>query len=148
MSGNNQNNYFDLITTGFGYINRARLVKPKKGDPFYAMTIAALRGDEGETTYIDCKVVGTEAIKLCEAQNIEQFDFSAKGTDKGTITFSIGDLYLDEFTYSSDHRDASKAGTKGVNLKGRLLKIKYLKINDVVIVTSANAESAEPQQAA
>lgn len=148
MSGNNQNQYFNLITTGFGYINRVRLVTPKKGDPFYAMTIAALRGDEGETTYIDCKVVGKEAIKLCESQNIEQFDFSAKGSDKGTITFSIGDLYLDEFTYSSDHRDASKAGTKGVNLKGRLLKIKYLKINDVVIVTSSHEESAESQQAA
>ncbi|MHA2717901.1 DUF3577 domain-containing protein [Vibrio owensii] len=61
MSGNNQNSYMDLHTHGFGYLNR-------KGEPFYAATIACLRGDDNERTFIDCKVVDKEAIALFEAQ--------------------------------------------------------------------------------
>ncbi|MEZ9025031.1 DUF3577 domain-containing protein, partial [Vibrio sp. 10N.247.310.99] len=74
MSDNNQNTYFDLHTHGFGFLNRVRKVTPKKGDPFYATTITCLRGDDNERTYIDCKVVGKEAIELFEAHGLDNYD--------------------------------------------------------------------------
>jgi hypothetical protein len=143
MSGNN-NQYFNLHINGFGFINRARLVTPKKGSPFYALTIAALRGDDGEKTYFDCKVVGKEAIQLCETHRLDQLSLGKEGTDKATLSFNLGDLYVDEFTYSADYRDPAKAGTKSYSLKARLLKINYLKVNDNVVVSS----SADGQQQA
>ncbi|EIO4563397.1 DUF3577 domain-containing protein [Vibrio parahaemolyticus] len=144
MSNNNQKPYFDLHTTGFGLINRARLVTPKKGDPFYAVTIAACRGDDGEKTYIDCKVVGKEAIALFEQHNLDSYDFGINGNDKGSLSFVISDIYLDTFTYPSNH--STKAGQLGAGLKGRLLSVKYLKVNDVVLFQSSASENN--QQAA
>ncbi|WP_350617546.1 DUF3577 domain-containing protein, partial [Pseudomonas sp. HY7a-MNA-CIBAN-0227] len=41
----NEAKFFDLHTTGIGYLNRIREVKPRgKGKPFMAVTVAALRG--------------------------------------------------------------------------------------------------------
>jgi len=65
----NEVKYFDLHTTGIGYLGRIREVKLKKGQPFWACTIAALHGeckaaDSGEKpdyTYFDCNVVGADA---------------------------------------------------------------------------------------
>ncbi len=144
MSGNNQKSYFDLHTTGFGLLNRVRLVTPKKGNPFYAVTIAACRGDDGEKTYIDCKVVSKEAIALFEQHKLETYDFSINGQDKGSLSFVISDLYLETFTYNSNH--STKPGQPGASIKGRLLNVKYLKVNDVVLLQSSASE--ETQQAA
>ncbi len=144
MSGNNQ--HFDLHTTGFGFLNRARLVTPKKGQPFYAVTIAALRGNDGEKTYIDCNVVGKEAIELFKTHNIDQLKLGKDGQDKATMSFVVGDLYLDEFTYPANH--ATRAGQVGFSLKGRLLRIKHLKINDVVVHETSKDKPAANQQAA
>ncbi|HBC3949084.1 TPA: DUF3577 domain-containing protein [Vibrio parahaemolyticus] len=144
MSGNNQNPYFDLHTNGFGLINRTRLVTPKKGDPFYAVTIAACRGDDGEKTYIDCKVVGKDAIALFKQHKLDSYDFSINGQDRGSISFVISDLYLETFTYPSNH--STKAGQFGAGLKGRLLSVKYLKVNDVVLLQSSASD--DNQQAA
>ena len=44
MSNNESPKYFDLHTTGIGYLNRIRAVTPQAGNPFLAVTIAALRG--------------------------------------------------------------------------------------------------------
>ncbi|RMW03461.1 hypothetical protein ALP03_05086, partial [Pseudomonas amygdali pv. tabaci] len=62
----NETKYFDLHTVGIGYLNRIREVKPRKGNPFMAVTVAALKGstESVEYTYIDCNVVGAEADKL------------------------------------------------------------------------------------
>ncbi|WP_161798131.1 DUF3577 domain-containing protein [Pseudomonas amygdali] len=38
----NESKYFDLHTTGIGYLNRIREVKPRKGNPFMAVTVAAI----------------------------------------------------------------------------------------------------------
>ncbi|MEL3807244.1 DUF3577 domain-containing protein, partial [Pseudomonas aeruginosa] len=58
--------YFDLHTTGIGYLNRIREVPIRRGEPFLAVTVAALHGaaDSVEYSYIDCKVVGAQAEKL------------------------------------------------------------------------------------
>lgn len=59
-------NYFNLHTSGIGYLNNIRKVTPKKGDEFLACRIAALVGESSnpEYRYFDCKVVGDETIKL------------------------------------------------------------------------------------
>ena len=138
---NNSNAYFDLHTTGFGYLNRVRKVVPKRGNPFYAVTIACLRGDDNEKTYIDCKVVCKEAMALFEQHQLDKIKFG-QGQSTGSLSFVIGDLYLDTFTYPSNH--ASKPGQTGAALKGRLLRVKYLKVNQQVLFQSSNCE----QQAA
>ncbi|MWQ82592.1 DUF3577 domain-containing protein, partial [Glaesserella parasuis] len=58
--------YFNLHTSGIGYINDIRIVKPKKGNEFVACRIAALVGssDEPEYRYFDMNVVGAETEKL------------------------------------------------------------------------------------
>ncbi|EPZ01212.1 DUF3577 domain-containing protein, partial [Mannheimia haemolytica] len=43
-----QKNYFNLHTTGIGYLSNIRTVTPKKGDEFLACTIGALIGEAGE----------------------------------------------------------------------------------------------------
>ena len=72
MQNTQESKFFDLHTRGIGYLNRIREVTVRKGQPFMAVTVAALRGtsDDVEYTYIDCVVRGAEAEKLirrCQA---------------------------------------------------------------------------------
>lgn len=50
----NQNakpNYFNLHTSGIGYLSDIREIKPKKGDAFWACRIAALTGSSDSPEY-------------------------------------------------------------------------------------------------
>ncbi|EGU34605.1 hypothetical protein VII00023_03788 [Vibrio ichthyoenteri ATCC 700023] len=135
MSGNNNANYFDIHTSAFGFINRVRKVVPNRGEPFWAADFSACRGDAGEKTYFDVKVVGTEANALFE-QHLANFE---QGKDKVTASIVIGDLRVELFTYKA----GEKKGQTGVSLKGRLLRFKYLKVNDeVVLQTESEAQAA------
>lgn len=72
MQNTQESKFFDLHTRGIGYLNRIREVTVRKGQPFMAVTVAALRGtsDDVEYTHIDCVVRGAEAEKLirrCQA---------------------------------------------------------------------------------
>lgn len=62
----NEKTYFNLYTSGLGYVNRIRTVTPKRGEPFLCCDIAALSGAADEVDYVrfDCKVTGSEARKL------------------------------------------------------------------------------------
>ena len=42
----NDTHYFNLYTSGLGYLNRIREVTPKKGEPFLCCDIAALRSQQ------------------------------------------------------------------------------------------------------
>jgi len=93
MSTNQSNEakFFDLHTTGIGYLNRIREVKPRgKGKPFMAVTVAALRGsmDDAEYSYIDCNVVGAEAEKLIVAAKQP-----LKPERRVLVSFRIGDIW-------------------------------------------------------
>ncbi len=35
----NEKTYFNLYTSGLGYVNRIRTVTPKRGEPFYAVIL-------------------------------------------------------------------------------------------------------------
>ncbi|MCT0305184.1 DUF3577 domain-containing protein, partial [Pseudomonas aeruginosa] len=67
----NEKSYFDLHTSGIGYLQRVREVPVRGGrraQPFLACTIAALVGSAKDPSYryFDVKVSGAEAKKLVQ----------------------------------------------------------------------------------
>lgn len=125
-SQNNQKTYFNLHTTGVGYINRIREVTPKKGESFLACTVAALVGpsDGIEYRYFDVRVSGNEAQEL-----IKRCENVVAAEKKVLIRFCIGDLWVDTFTYEK----GLNKGKTGTSLKGRLLKIHWIKIDGKLV---------------
>jgi predicted Zn-dependent protease len=122
MSNEDTNKYFDLYTTGIGYLNRVREVTPKEGSPFWSVTIAALRGsvDDVQYTYFECRVSGQQAQKL-----VQQLKPAVEGKLKVLVGFTLSDLFAEAFTYKT----GDKAGETGVSLKARLLRVGWAKVD-------------------
>lgn len=138
-SSENQNEYFNLTTTGLGYLNRVRTVTPKKGESFLACVIAALYGpcEKPEYQYFDLKVVGKDAehlVKRCEQAVADE--------RKVLLGFRFGDLWVDTFTYTKGQH----AGETGVSLKGRLLYISWIKIDGQMVYTAPKKENPDTQE--
>ncbi|NVZ63628.1 DUF3577 domain-containing protein [Pseudomonas gingeri] len=131
----NETKYFDLHTTGIGYLNRIREVKPKKGSPFMAVSVAALKGSSNnvEYSYIDCNVVGAEAEKL-----IRRCQDAVSLEKKVLVSFRIGDIWPDIFIYEK----GDKKGQPGVSLKGRLLFIGWIKVDGETVYEAKPREVA------
>ncbi|MCV4286431.1 STY4534 family ICE replication protein [Pseudomonas capsici] len=143
MTQSTNNTYFDLHTSGIGYLNRIREVSVRKGNPFMAVTVAALHGssDKVEYTYIDCKVAGGEAERLI--RRCQQAENSGR---KVLVGFRIGDIWVETFTYDR----GEKLGQTGASIKGRLLYISWIKIDgenvyQVPDKESGNSVDANPQ---
>ena len=122
MSTNETRKYFDLHTTGIGYLNRVREVTPREGTPFLGVTIAALRGsvDNAQYTHFECHVSGKQAQQL-----VRQLKPAVEGNSKVLIGFTLSDLYAESFTFKS----GDKAGDTGISLKARLLRIAWAKVD-------------------
>jgi hypothetical protein len=122
MSTNETKQYFDLHTTGIGYLNRLREVTPKEGSPFLSVTIAALRGsvDNAQYTHFECRVSGKQAQEI-----VRQLKPAVEGNLKVLIGFTLSDLYAEVFTFKS----GDKAGDTGISLKARLLRIAWAKVD-------------------
>ena len=122
MSTNETKQYFDLHTTGIGYLNRVREVTPKEGTPFLSVTIAALRGsvDNAQYTHFECHVSGKQAQDL-----VRQLKPAVEGNSKVLIGFTLSDLYAEVFTFKS----GDKTGETGISLKARLLRIAWAKVD-------------------
>lgn len=135
---NTERKYFDLHTRGLGYVNRLRTVKPAKGNAFLACTIAALRGavDDPDYSYIDVRVYNDKAIELLESCQ-EALDKK----QKVLITFTVGDIYPECFTYSK----GDKKDQCGCSIKGRLIKISLIKIDGHEVYREQHAEPAQTQ---
>ena len=129
-ASSNGKRYFDLHTTGLGYLNRVREVKPRKGDPFLSCDISAIHGPSDDVEYcrFDVKVTGAGAKHL-----IRQYGNQVKANRKVLIGFRLGDLWLDKFFYPADYRDPEKAGKPGVSLKARLLFISWIKVDKTLV---------------
>ncbi|OOF59747.1 STY4534 family ICE replication protein [Rodentibacter myodis] len=130
--------YFNLHTTGVGYLSDIRTVNPKKGSPFLACRIAALVGasDDLAYHYFDTNVTGKEAVGL-----IERCQKAVNEKKKVLISFNISDIWTETFTYSKDTQ-YHKKGDVGVTLKGRLIRIDMVKI-DGEVKYKREAKSAE-----
>ena len=122
MSTNESKQYFDLHTTGIGYLNRIREVTPREGTPFLSVTIAALRGsvDNAQYTHFECHVSGKQAQQL-----VRQLKPAVEGNSKVLIGFTLSDLYAEAFIFKS----GDKAGDTGISLKARLLRIAWAKVD-------------------
>ncbi len=122
MSNNESSKYFDLHTTGIGYLNRIREVTPKEGNPFLSVTIAALRGsvDNVQYTHFECRVSGRQAQEV-----VRQVKPAVEGKLKVLIGFTLSDLFGETFTFKS----GDKTGETGISLKARLLRVSWAKVD-------------------
>ena len=122
MSSDENAKYFDLYTTGIGYLNRVREVTPEEGTPFLAVTIAALRGsvDDAQYTRFECRVSGKGAQEI-----VRQLKPAVEGKRKVLIGFTLSDLYAEPFTF----KNGDRAGETGVSLKARLLRVSWAKVD-------------------
>ena len=114
--------YFDLQTTGIGYLNRIRQVTPEGGNAFWSVTIAALRGsvDKAQYTHFECRVSGKQAQEV-----VRQLQPAVEGRLKVLVGFTLSDLNAETFTFKQGER----AGTTGVSMKARLLRISWAKVD-------------------
>jgi hypothetical protein len=127
MTTENTTEYFDLITSGLGYLNRSREVKPNQGTAYESVSIAALRGNSNNPnySYFDCRVVGADAIEFVKMHRDAINDHDTKVL----VKFNVGDGEGDSYEVSNgDHK-----GERRHLIKARLLKITWAKIGDVVL---------------
>ena len=122
MATNETTKYFDLYTHGIGYLNRIREVTPPEGNPFLAVTIAALRGsvDNARYTHFECRVSGRAA-----QDRVRALQSAVEGRAKVLVGFTLSDLYAEPFTF----KNGEKAGETGVSLKARLLRLSWAKVD-------------------
>lgn len=121
--------YINLITDGIGYLNRIRDIQPRRGDSFLCCDINAVYGPTGDVSYqrFDLKVSGSDAEHL-----VRRCQEAVVAGSKVLVGFRIGDLWVDQFTYSRGER----AGQTGVSLKGRLLFIRFINIDGQRVYTA------------
>ena len=136
-----QSAYFNLHVEGVGYLNRVRTVKPKKGQEFLACTVSAMRGSTADLGYtnFDCKVSGAEAQKIVKLLEPDVADEKPV-----LIGFRIGDIYPEMFTFEK----GDKKGQQGVSIKGRLLRVKFAKVNGEPVDLPQTAQSSETEAVA
>ena len=137
----NQSSFFNLHVEGVGYLNRVRTVKPKKGQEFLACTVSAMRGSTDDIGYtrFDCRVSGAEAQKIVKLLEPEVADEKSV-----LIGFKIADIYPELFTFEK----GDKKGQAGVSIKGRLLRVKFAKVNGESIDLPQTARSSESESVA
>lgn len=136
-SSNTSAKYFDLHTSGVGYVSRIREVKPKKGGAFLACKVSALCGasDAVEYRHFDCRVSGAEAEKL-----VRRCMDAVEADKKVLVGFNIGDIYPDLYTKAD--------GTPAVMMKGRLLRIDFIKVDGQTVYTAPRKDDVPAQEAA
>jgi len=113
-------------------------VKLKKGQEFLACTVAALRGSDSDVSYtkFDCRVSGADAQAI-----VKRLEDDVAAEKAVIIGFRIADIYPELFTFEKGDRK----GQPGVSIKGRLLRIKFAKVNgkSIDVPQPASVDEAE-----
>lgn len=122
--------YFDLHLRGLGYLSRVRDVTARgngrsKAKPFLACAISAFHGDpnvENGIVYLplDLIVAGEKAREAVRSVMDDANDPDVKVL----VSFRAGDHYIRTF-----ERTGNRAGETGAVLKGRLLKLFWIKVD-------------------
>ncbi len=133
-----QANFFNLHVEGVGYLNRVRVIKPKNGQEFIACTISAMRGSADDVGYtkFDCRVSGAQAQKV-----VRMLGDDVAAERRVIVGFRLADIYPELFIFEK----GENKGQPGVAIKGRLLRVKFAKVNGVAIDLP---ESPAPAQGA
>ncbi len=126
----NEKSYFDLHTSGIGYLQRIREVPVRGGrraQPFLACTVAAMFGSAKDPSYryFDVKVSGSEAKKL-----VQRYIGIEDQRQRPLIRFRIGDLWGDAYIRPKGQRK----GEAAANLKGRLLKAELVDRAELALI--------------
>ncbi len=139
MTTKNENPYFDLTTSGIGYLNRARTVTPSQGNPYEAVSIAAFHGrsDNTKYTYFDCRVVGSDAIEFIK----EHKDAINDRDSKLLVRFNVGDGTPNAYIT----KKGDNAGEQRLEIKGRLLKITWASLNQEIILSNDESNDQAPE---
>ena len=118
----NEKSYFDLHTSGIGYVQRVREVPVRGGrraQPLLACTIAALVGPARDPSYryFDVKVSGAEAKKL-----VQRYIGVDDPKQRPLVRFRLGDLWGDAYIRDK----GEQKGQAAASLKARLLKAELI----------------------
>ncbi|AFT86001.1 hypothetical protein BUPH_02434 [Paraburkholderia phenoliruptrix BR3459a] len=140
--------YFDLHLRGLGYLSRVRDVTARgngrsKAKPFLACAISAFHGDpnvENGIVYLplDLIVAGEKAREAIRSVMDDANDPDAKVL----VSFRAGDHYIRTF-----ERTGNRAGETGAVLKGRLLKLFWIKVDGQEVYRDEGDESEERDDA-
>ncbi|PQV44114.1 DUF3577 domain-containing protein [Paraburkholderia sp. BL21I4N1] len=141
--------YFDLHLRGLGYVSRVRDVTTKgngrsKAKPFLACAISAFHGDpnvENGIVYLPLDLI-VSGEKAKEAVRAVMDDANDRDT-KVLVSFRSGDHYIHTF-----ERTGNRAGETGAVLKGRLLKLFWIKVNGEEVYRDEGDESDDAEAGA
>lgn len=143
----NANAYFNLTADGIGFLNRPRTVqsKHKNSQPYYACTVQASRGDAGDKTRFDLRVVGGKAKELFEKllqefPNLQASDHKQRPTV--SVGFRAGDLQ--PIMFETQNRQTGER-IQTLSIDARLLKFKFIKVNGQYWYTEKDDEQRETQ---
>ncbi|WP_342335230.1 DUF3577 domain-containing protein [Burkholderia pseudomallei] len=136
--------YFDLHLRGLGYLSRVRDVTARgngrsKAKPFLACAISAFHGDpnvENGIVYLplDLIVAGEKAREAVRSVMEDANDPDVKVL----VSFRAGDHYIRTF-----ERTGNRAGETGAVLKGRLLKLFWIKVDGQEVYREQSDESED-----
>ena len=132
MSTNEESKYYDLYTSGLGYINSVKDVEPEGGLPFLAVRISALRGSISamQRTNFNCVAMGLQTIDFAR-----QLQPEVDAGKRVLIGFKLSDIYPRVFFYGH----GPKVGRPGIDLRGRLIHIDWARVNGVQIYPHSEA---------
>lgn len=121
------NNYFNLNSNGFGFVNRLRIVEPRKGKPYFSCVIQANRSGN-EKSRFEIRVVGGEAKEIFQRLVEKYPDLLNKNSSIPVrIGFRLGDLVPDLFNIKDDNQVITK---QVPCIDARLLKVNFLIVGD------------------
>lgn len=131
-----QPQYFDLHTSGIGYMSRLRLVQPDKSKgqkfkPFWSVSVSAICGEENDVKYVkfDLNIKGDQAKQAMDVLKPSLIDDEGKSLDnKVLVGFRVGDAIPEIYTVTKEGKPEQR-----VCLKGRLLKLTSAKVNGQVV---------------
>src|SRR3989344_2649495 len=140
MNTSNEKSYFDIHTSGIGYLQRAREVPVKGGrraQPFLSCSSAALVGpvDEPEYRYFDTIVGTPEAAHL-----VRRCVQAIEGDRKVLIGFRLNDMKIDPYIRTK----GEYAGEPAASLESTLVHIGLIKIDGTKVYPTNQAQAEAP----
>ena len=126
--------YFSFIATGVAYVNRVKQILPQAEDrfsPYWTVQLAVLvsERDDVQYRYIDCTIPAEEAVKLICLYSAEANDQKSKVL----CGFRVANLRAATFTRNGDIVSS---------LKGRLIKVNWLKVNGRMVFKAEPAANS------
>lgn len=141
MNATSTPSYFDTVLYTRIFVNEIKIVQPKKGSQYGAMNASILDKDaDGKTIYrtVDLIISGQEAKRILWIQRDRwPADRMQRSPERWVADINIGSLRTEAYNTKKD-------GTVGAVLKGRLIKIRNLRIGDEQVFGEEITEEFRP----